>query len=76
MELKRLRADRETILSQSEKERDALRDSLAAAQHEAQRALRAALTDHQEELERLTNQKVIRALASALFMSLIIHKSD
>lgn len=57
-ELKRLRAERETVLSQSEKEKDALRDALVAAQHEAQRALRMALSDHQEELERLTNQKV------------------
>lgn len=64
VELKRLRTERETVLSQSEKEKDALRDALAAAQHEAQRALRTALSDHQEELERLTNQKVIRSLAS------------
>lgn len=58
-ELKRLRAERETLLSQSEKEEAALRDALAAAQHEAQRSLRTAQSDHQEELERLTHQKVI-----------------
>lgn len=57
-ELKQLRADRETVLSQSEREKDMLRDALTAAQQEAQRSLRMALSDHQEELERLTNQKV------------------
>lgn len=57
-ELKQLRADRETVLSQSEREKDMLRDALTAAQQEAQRSLHMALSDHQEELERLTNQKV------------------
>lgn len=65
-ELKRLRAERETLLSQSEKEKDALRDALTAAQHEAQRSLRTALSDHQEELERLSHQKVIQALVCSL----------
>lgn len=57
-ESKQLRADRETVLSQSEREKDMLRDALTTAQQEAQRSLRMALSDHQEELERLTNQKV------------------
>lgn len=58
VELKQSRADRETVLSQTEREKDMLRDALTAAQQEAQRSVRMALADHHEELERLTSQKV------------------
>ena len=57
-ELKRLRADKENTSTQSEREREALLQSRASAQQEHQQALRNALSSHQEEIERLTAEKV------------------
>lgn len=53
-----MRADGEMAAAQSEREKQALKQELINAQHEAQSSLRNALSDHQEELDRLTNDKV------------------
>lgn len=58
VELKRLRADGEMAAVQSERERQTLKQELINTQQEAQLSLRNVLSDHQEELERLTNDKV------------------
>lgn len=57
-ELRRLRSDGENVLAQAEREKQALSQSLNAAQLEAQQALRKAITEHQEEVERLVSEKV------------------
>ena len=53
-----MRADGENALAQSEREREALSQALSSNQQEFQQALRTAITDHQEEAERLTAEKV------------------
>uniref|UniRef100_A0A673XCW3 Ciliary rootlet coiled-coil, rootletin n=1 Tax=Salmo trutta TaxID=8032 RepID=A0A673XCW3_SALTR len=62
-ELRRVRADGENVLAQSEREREALSQALTTTQQEYQQALHTAITDHQEEAERLTAEKVRRALS-------------
>lgn len=59
-ELKRLRSDGENVLAQAEREKQALTQTLNAAQLEAQQALRKAISEHQEEVERLISEKVRR----------------
>lgn len=56
-----MRVDGENALAQSEREREALSQALSSIQQESQQALRIAITDHQEEAERLTAEKVRRA---------------
>lgn len=56
-----MRADGENVLAQSEREREALSQALTTTQQEYQQALHTAITDHQEEAERLTAEKVRRA---------------
>ena len=58
-----MRADGENVLAQSEREREALSQALTTTQQESQQALHTAITDHQEEAERLTAEKVRRAQA-------------
>lgn len=57
-ELRRVRADGEHALAQAEREKQALTQTLNAAQLEAQQALRKAIAEHQEEVERLISEKV------------------
>lgn len=57
-ELKRLRSDGEIALAQGEREKQTLTQALSAAQLEAQQALRKAVSEHQEEVERLVSEKV------------------
>lgn len=65
-ELRRLRSDGENVLAQAEREKQALTQTLNAAQLEAQQALRKAITEHQEEVERLVSEKVRRFIGSVL----------
>lgn len=73
-ELKRLRADGEMAATQYERERQTLKQELINAQHEAQLSLRNALSDHQEELERLTNDKVSSCVVELKPRCFIIQK--
>lgn len=57
-ELRRLRSDGENVLAQAEREKQALTQTLNAAQLEAQQALHKAISEHQEEVERLVSEKV------------------
>lgn len=57
-ELKRARSDSENALTQAEREKQTLTQSLNAAHLEAQQTLRKALSEHQEEVERLVSEKV------------------
>lgn len=59
-ELRRVRSDGENTLVQSEREKQALTQTLNTAQLEAQQALRKAISEHQEEVERLVSEKVRR----------------
>lgn len=59
-ELRRLRSDGENMLAQAEREKQALIQTLNAAQLDAQQALRKAISEHQEEVERLVLEKVRR----------------
>lgn len=45
-------------MAQAEREKQALTQSLNAAQLEAQQALRKTISEHQEEVERLVSEKV------------------
>lgn len=65
-ELRRLRSDGENVLAQAEREKQALSQTLNAAQLEAQQALRKAITEHQEEVERLVSEKVGRFIRLVL----------
>lgn len=60
VELRRLRSDGENLLAQTEREKQALTQTLNAAQLEAQQALRKAAAEHQEEVQRLVSEKVRR----------------
>lgn len=60
VEVRRLRSDGENLLAQTEREKQALTQTLNAAQLEAQQALRKAVSEHQEEVERLVSEKVRR----------------
>lgn len=53
-----MRADGEMAATQSERERQALKQELINARLEAQLSLHNTLSDHQAELERLSNEKV------------------
>lgn len=55
-----MRSDGENALAQAERSRQALTQELNAAQLEAQQALRNAISEHQEEVERLASEKVRR----------------
>lgn len=57
-ELRRVRSDGENALAQAEREKQALTQALNAAQLEAQQSLRKAISEHQEEVERLVSEKV------------------
>lgn len=57
-EVRRLRSDGENVLAQAEREKQALTQTLNAAQLEAQQALHKAISEHQEEVERLVLEKV------------------
>ena len=57
-ELRRVRSDGDSALAQVEKEKQALTQTLNTTQLEAQQALRKAISDHQEEMERLVSEKV------------------
>jgi hypothetical protein len=57
-----VRSEGETALAQSERERQTLSLALSTAQREAQTALCSAMSDHQEELERLASEKVSEAV--------------
>lgn len=57
-ELRRLRSDGENVLAQAEREKQALSQTLNAAQLEAQQALHKVVREHQEEVERLVSEKV------------------
>lgn len=59
-ELRRVRSDGENVLAQAEREKQALTQTLNTAQLEAQQALRKAISEHQEEVERLVSEKVRR----------------
>lgn len=59
-ELRRVRSDGENALVQAEREKQALSQTLNAAQLEAQQALHKAISEHQEEVERLLSEKVRR----------------
>lgn len=47
-------------MAQAEREKQALTQTLNAAQLEAQQSLRKAISEHQEEVERLVSEKVRR----------------
>lgn len=64
VEVRRLRSDGENLLAQTEREKQALTQTLNAAQLEAQQALRKAVSEHQEEVERLVSEKVRRFSSS------------
>lgn len=68
-ELRRLRSDGENVLAQAEREKQALTQTLNAAQLEAQQALRKAIAEHQEEVERLVSEKVRRFSGSVLLVT-------
>ena len=53
-----MRSDGDSALAQVEKEKQALTQTLNTTQLEAQQALRKAISDHQEEMERLVSEKV------------------
>lgn len=57
-ELRRLRSDGENVLAQAEREKQALTQTLNAAQLEAQQVLHKAISEHQDEVERLVSEKV------------------
>lgn len=71
-ELRRLRSDGENVLAQTEREKQALSQTLNAAQLEAQQALRKAISEHQEEVERLVSEKVRRFIRSVLLKALAV----
>ena len=66
-ELRRARSDGENALAQAEREKQALAQTLNAAQLEAQQALRKAISEHQEEVERLVSEKVRRFTVSICY---------
>lgn len=74
-EVRRLRSDGENVLAQAEREKQALTQTLNAAQLEAQQALHKAISEHQEEVERLVLEKVrkfigpVQALVTDLLTS-------
>lgn len=65
-ELRRVRSNGENVLAQAEREKQALTQTLNAAQLEAQQALRKATSEHQEEVERLISEKVRRFSVTAI----------
>ena len=65
-DLKRVRSDGENMSAQAEREKQALKQTLHAAQLEAQQALRKAISEHQEETERLVSEKVRSVCGSQL----------
>lgn len=66
-EVRRLRSDGENVLAQAEREKQALSQTLNAAQLEAQQALYKATSEHQEEVERLVSEKVRRLIGPVRF---------
>lgn len=62
-EVRRLRSDGEKVSAQAEREKQALTQTLNAAQLEAQQALHKAISEHQEEAERLVSEKVRKWMA-------------
>lgn len=66
-ELRRVRSEGENVLAQAEREKQALTQTLNAAQMEAQQALRKAISEHQEEVERLVSEKVRRFSGRPIF---------
>ena len=61
-----MRSEGENALARSEREREALAQALSTTQLEAQQNLRNAISDHQEELEKLAAEKVREATATPL----------
>lgn len=77
-EVRRLRSDGENVLAQAEREKQALTQTLNAAQLEAQQALHKAISEHQEEVERLVSEKVRRFIGpvQALDIGLLTSSAD
>lgn len=77
-EVKRLRSDGENVLAQAEREKQALTQTLNAAQLEAQQALHKAISEHQEEVERLVSEKVRQFIrpVQALHRDLLTSSTD
>lgn len=75
-ELRRLRSDGENVLAQAEREKQALTQSVNAAQLEAQQALRKAISEHQEEVERLVSEKVRRFIGPKFTLAIELFTSD
>lgn len=77
-EVKRLRSDGENVLAQAEREKQALTQTLNAAQLEAQQALHKSISEHQEEVERLVSEKVRRFIGpvQALDIGLLTSSAD
>lgn len=71
-ELRRVRSEGENALARSEREREALAQALSITQLEAQQNLRNAISDHQEELEKLAAEKVRKATATPLYPTLML----
>lgn len=71
-EMRHLRSDGQNASAQAEREKQALTQSLNAAQLEVQQALRKAISEHQEELESLVSEKVRRlsVLLKVLFVNI------
>lgn len=67
-ELRRIRSDGQNMLAQAEREKQTLTQTLNAAQLEAQQALRKAMSEHQEEVERLVSEKVRRFIGSYFYL--------
>lgn len=66
-EVRRLRSDGENALAQAEREKQALTQTLNAAQLEAQQALYKATSEHQEEVEKLVSEKVRHLIGPVRF---------
>lgn len=68
--MRRLRSEGETLVAQTDREKQVLTQTLGAAQLEAQQNLRKAVADHQEEVQRLLAEKVrsFRGSESTLHM--------
>lgn len=77
-EVRRLRSDGENVLAQAEREKQALTQTLNAAQLGAQQALHKAISEHQEEVERLVSEKVRRFIGpvQALDIGLLTSSAD
>lgn len=56
--MRRLRSEGESLVAQTEREKQVLTQTLSAAQLEAQQNLRKAAAEHQEEVQRLLVEKV------------------